>query len=195
MNRAGLPALVRGVRAYFAAYGVTANVVLGWNARNSQINQGPGGANRVCFIPGEFDGSTGAPKVAKAGTMDRNAAQNFVSHNPRMRALAWWHEPITVSCWAVDPSQPQDEESQIEATNALQEATVAAIHNATDPVTGFAVGFANIEEWGAVGWTLPPGENAFGRELTFGLTLLSPLFDAPIQLVTPAASVVRNPAA
>lgn len=192
-NRSGLLGLVRGVRAYFVAQSVDVVVAVGWNKRNRQDNQGPGGASRVVFIPGEFDPTSGAPKVLKGGTMDRDGVQNHVGLNPRMRALAYWHEPITVCVWAVDVRQPKDEEAQIGATEALREMTVRAIHLAVDPETGAAAGFANIEEWGDTFWTLPPGEAAFGREITFGFTLLVPIFDQAIDTATPAPALTRGP--
>lgn len=192
-NRSGLLALARGVRAYFAGTNVSANVAVGWTARSRIDNQGEGGANRVVFIPGVLDPNTGAPKAMKAGTFDRNGAQNHIAQSPARRALAWWHEPITVSVWAVDPERPQDEEAQIEATEALLEQTVRAIHNAVDPETKAPVGFANVEQWGDPVWTVPPGENSFGRELTFPIVLLVPLFDQEQDLVKPQAAVARNP--
>lgn len=193
MNRSGLLGLVRGVRAYFAAQEINAVVAVGWNKRNRIDNQGPSGAARVVFIPGEFDPTSGAPKVLKGGAMDRNAPQDHVALNPRLRTLAWWHETVTVCVWAVDPLKPQDEESQIGATEGLRELTLQAIHNSVDPETGTGAGFANIEEWGDTFWTLPPGEAGFGREITFSFTLLVPIFDQPIALAFPGPAVSRDP--
>jgi hypothetical protein len=190
----GIMALRRGLAAYFAATDVAATVHVGWLPRGRQDNQGPGGANRVVLVPGEFDPTSGAPKVLRAGRIDREGQQNHVNLDPRYRAVGWAHDVVTVSCWGVDPERPNDEERQIEATLALREVTVAGLHNAVDPLTGTPVGFANIEEWGEAGWTLPPVERAFGREYTFGLVLLVPLFDAPVGLAYPQPAVARNPA-
>jgi hypothetical protein len=194
-NQSGLLALVRGVRAYFEGNNVSAAVWLGWTKRSRTDNQGPGGANRVVFIPGEDAAQPGAPKVLKAGVLDRMAPQQHVTLNPRLRALAWWHEPVTVSVWAVDADHPQDEEGQIAATEDLLELTIQALHNAVDPTSGLGVGFANIEEWGPPSWTLPPVEAPFGRELTFSFVLLVPLFDQPQGLAFPGPVVTRKPPA
>jgi hypothetical protein len=205
----GIEGLARGVAAYFVLQGITAQVAVGWTARNRQDNQGPGGANRVVFIPGEFDPGGGPPKPLKAGVIDRNGEQNHVDVNGvRYRAVAWLHEIITCSVWAVDARAPSDELAQIRATSQLREQAVSAIYNAVDPETLAATpqneegaiyptgtGFANIEEWGPMFWTLPPGESAFGRELTFTFTLYGVVLDAPVALVYPQAAVSRNPAA
>jgi hypothetical protein len=199
MNRSGLLGLVRGVRARFVANGIAAVVDVGWNKRGRQTNQGPGGASRVVFMPGAMpDPSAGPQKAMRAGRIDRNAPQNHVTLDPHLRALAWWHEEITVSVWGVDLSTPgssADEEKQIEATEALLESTMQAIHGAVDPDTGQPAGFASIEDWGESVWTVPPGENAFGREILFGLVLIVPLFDLPELVAYPQAGVTRNPLA
>jgi len=195
MNRPGLPALVRGVRAYFAAQSLDVSVALGWTRRSRQDNQAPGGAQRVVFIPGEFDPATGAPKAQRGGTIDLTGAQNHVTVDAgRRRNLALDHAVATVSLWAVDPARPQDEEGQIVATEALRELTFQAIHAAVDPETGMAVGFGNIESWGDWYWTLPPGEAAFGREITFQLVLRAPIFAPPISQAFATGAVARSPA-
>lgn len=194
MNRSGLLALVRGMRAYLEANSFQVPVRVGWNVRNRIDNQGPGGGNRIILVPGEFDPSSGVPRAQRAGLIDRDAPQNHVELDPQVRALAWWHEAITCSVWAVDAEKPQDEEHQISATETLLELTVQAIHNAVDPETMTPVGFGNLQGWGQAVWTLPPGEMGFGRELTFGFTLLVPLFDAAIGLAHPQPAVSRVPA-
>jgi len=195
MSGSALLALRRAVADYFTTNNVSASVYLGWKPRSRQDNQGPGGSNRVVFIPGDFDPSSGEPKALKAGALDRDAPQNHVDLDPRQRAVAWWHPIVTCSVWACDPSAPQDEAGQIAATDDLFNATCAALHNAVDPVTGTAIGFGNIEEFGDTMWTLPPVESAFGRELTFRFVLLSPRFDAPTGLAYPSPAVNRNPVA
>lgn len=192
-NTSGILALVRGVREYFDENDVSARVEVGWTKRFRTDNQGPGGGNRVVFIPGEDAAQPGAPKILKGGVLDRNAPQNHVAYNPRMRALAWGHEPLTVCVWALDPERPQDEEAQIEATEDLFELTLQGIHNAVDPRTGSNAGFANIEEWGPMAWTLPPGEQSFGRERTFTFVLLVPYFDKSMEVAFPMGAVTRNP--
>lgn len=190
----GLLALERGVRAYFQQFGVAATVDVGWTARSRQSNQGPGGAARVVFIPGRYKAGEGAPSSLDAGTLGRIGEQNQDDGDPALRALAWWPYPVTCSVWAVDPDQPTDERGQIGAVEDLLELTIQAIHNAVDPVTQTNVGFANVLEWGPATWTLPPGERAFGRELTFTFVLQVPLRDQPVSLAHPQPNVNRDPA-
>jgi hypothetical protein len=194
--RSGLVGLARGLRSYFASVNCSAAVLVGWNARARQDNSGAGGANRVVLVPGVFDPSAGAPKVLKAGRIDRDGPMNFYADPTlRMVPVAWWHEGVTCSVWAVDPTAPTEEERQIEATESLLELTVQGLKNSVDPVTGMAAGFADLETFGDVAWTLPPAEMSYGRELTFGFELFVPLYDAAIGLVYPQAAVARSPAA
>lgn len=190
----GLLALVRGVRARFEDDGVSAVVDVGWTKRYRQDNQGPGGANRVVFIPGESDPSSGAPKVLEAGEINLDGEQMHLDDDVRFRTLAWWHAPYTVSVWGVDPAHPKDEAGQIWATKRLLRQTIRAMHTAVDPETGQFAGAAQIVQWGRVRWTLPPSESAFGRELTFGFVLVEPQFDAPEELAYPSPALVRDPA-
>lgn len=195
MNRSGLCALVRGVRALMVTLAPGVVVELGWTKRSRNDNQGYGGASRVVFIPGEFDSSPGAPKTLRGGTIDRKGAQTHGGGNPRLRTLAHDHPIVTVSVWACDPMRPLDEEGQIEATEALRELTFQALQGAVDPETGTPVGFGNIEYGGDWDWTLPPGEASFGREITFSLVLHNvPIFDQPVSTTTPQGSVARSPA-
>jgi hypothetical protein len=194
--RSGLGGLARGVRAYFLANDVTAEVRLGWHPRNRQDNAGPGGANRVVLIPGLVDPTSGAPKVLKGGRLDHDAPMNFhLDAQIRMMPRAWWHELVTCCVWAANPDRPTDEEAQIESVETLLELTIQALTEAVDPVTGYAAGFANLDELGDVSWTLPPGENAFGRELSFVFEFLVPLYDAAVGLAYPQPAIGRNPAA
>lgn len=200
-NRSAIPALKRALRAYFESQGIAAAVESGWTARSRIDNQGLGGAARVVLVPGRFDPTTGAPRVAAGGRLDRNGEQNLnsgvsstgVVSDPLLRVLAWWHAEVTCCVWAVDTDHPQDEELQEEATETLLEQTIQGLHSAVDPETGQNVGFANIEEWGESFWTLPPGEMAFGRELTFGFVLLVPLFDQGTGIAFPGPAVGRDP--
>jgi len=191
----GLAALRSGVEAYFKAYGITARVDIGWTRRYQQDNQGPGGAARVLFIPGDIDPSPGAPKTVDGGTIDRDGTQNAIGLDPQLRALAWHHAVYTCSVWAVSKDKPQDEQMQILATKALLQQTIRAMHNATIVVAQAApqlVGFGNITEWGRFMWTLPPGQMAFGREATFRFVMTEPLFDAEIGKAYPDPVVTRG---
>lgn len=192
-GKSALRALVRGVDAYFQAYGVPARVSLGWTQRDRQDNQGPGGAARVVFVPGEFTPEGGPPRNLRAGLLSRQGQQNDSDGDTRNRALAWWAEIVTCSVWAVDPDNATDEGAQIEATEDLLESTIQGIHNAVDPKTQANVGFANVLEWGPATWTLPPAQRAFGRELTFTFVLQVPMRDQPVSLAEPQPAVNRAP--
>lgn len=189
-----LPALLRGVSAFFATFDVTAEVRFGWNERARRDNQSPAGASRIVFTPGEY----AAPDVLrpmKAGVIDRDGEQNDMMGNPQHQALAWWHQLVTCSVWGVDLSSPQDELKNFVATKRLFLWTLRALKNAVDPDTGALVGFANIEDWGQPQWTLPPGLAAFGRELTFTFTMIEPQTEVPVALAFPSPVVARQPAA
>jgi|HubBroStandDraft_6_1064221.scaffolds.fasta_scaffold10345_3 hypothetical protein len=192
-NRSGIAGLVRGVREYFRIRGETTAIHLSWKARDRKDNAGPGGANRVIFIPGEFDAATGEPKALPAGRLTRDAPMNFASVDPRVGPLLWWQYPATCAVWAVDPEHPQDDERSIEFVEALVELTIQGIHNAVDPETCTPAGFANIIEWGDAAWTRPPQEAAFGKELCFGFTLLVPMLAAPVGIAYPSPVVTRDP--
>ena len=200
MNRSGLIALSDGVRAFFAANNVAATVTpVGWRYRSFQVNQGPGGGSRVCFIPGKIDPSSpGAPKVLDAGTF---APPRLSSPGPRAggvttgagnpRPLVSWKKVVSLSVWAVDTTDLGNDELQLAALENLVESTYQAIHNAVDPVSGQAVGLADIELTDAV-WNLPPVERAFGRELVAYFIQSGPLFDLPIDYTTPQPAILRG---
>lgn len=190
-----LEGMVRAVSAFFVAQGVTATVDVGWTKRFRQDNQGPGGANRIVFIPGDFDPTPGTMKPLKYGALTLEGAQNQVNNVPRLRTIAWLHALYTCSVWASDPAAPTDERRQIWKTKQLFRWTLQAMQNALDPVTGQPVGGANILDYGPVGWMLPPGEGAFGRELLFVFMLIEPQHDVPIALAYPGTAIVsRSPA-
>jgi hypothetical protein len=189
-----LGALMRGVSDFLARFDITAAVRFGWNARARQDNQAPAGASRILFTPGEYS-PPDVLRPLKAGVLDRNGEQNHMMENPQHQALAWWHQLVTCSVWGVDLSSPQDELKNFVATKRLFAWTLRAIKNARDPDTGALAGFANIEDWGAPTWTVPPGLAAFGRELTFTFTMVEPCDEVPVHLAYPMPVVTRLPAA
>jgi hypothetical protein len=189
-----IPALMRGVTAFFARFEVNAAVRFGWNERARRDNQSPAGASRVIFTPGEY-----APpdvlRPMKVGALDRDGEQNHMVDNPQRQAFAWLHQLVTCSVWGVDLASPQDELRNFVATKQLFLWTLRAIKNAVDPETGALVGFANIEDWGQPQWTIPPGLAAFGREITFTFTMVEPMDEVPVVLAFPTPVVSRQPAA
>lgn len=197
IGRSGLIALSDGVRAQFAQQGVQAVVTpVGWKYRSFQANQGPGGAQRVSFIPGKIDPTSPAPpKVIDGGTFDAarfgNAGAGLGGANPRR--LITWRRLCSISVWAVDLTDVGNDEIQFAAVENLWESTYAAMHNAVDPVSGINVGLADIE-LGQCTITRPPVEQAFGLEIVVYFEHKGPLFDNVIPQVFPAPAVLRSPA-
>jgi hypothetical protein len=189
-----LPALIRGVEAFFSTYQVEASVRFGWNERARQDNQSPTGANRVVFVPGEAT-PPDVLRPQRAGVLDQIGEQNDLQDNPSERNLLWFHTLTTVYVWGVDSKAPQDELGNFKATRRLFRWTLRAIKNAVDPETGDLVGFANIESWGEPQWTVPPGMGGFGRELAFTFTMIEPQNEVPIGIAFPTPVVSRLPAA
>lgn len=200
--RPALIALADGMRVYFQQNNVPAVVApVGWRYRQFNINEGPGGGSRVCLIPGKIDPSSpGVPKVIEAG---RFGDPQLQGPGPRMggpmsgagnpRHLAAFYKIVSLSIWAVDTSDTSNDELQLAALENLLDWTYQAMHNAVDPVTGQAVGLADVELTDAV-WTLPPVDRAFGRELVAYFELHTPIFDAPVGVTTAQPAIIRSPA-
>jgi hypothetical protein len=109
--------------------------------------------------------------------------------NPR--PLRSWHKIVSVSIWGVDTTDTSNDELQFSATEQLLEWTVQAMQSAVDPVTGIAVGLADVEISDAV-WTLPPVDRAFGRELVLYFVHHGPLFDAYVEHTTPQPAIIKG---
>lgn len=140
---------------------------VGLKYRSFNLNQFPvgGGANRIVFIPGVFDGN-GPPKARKYGTLLRESRNAASVNNPR--ELLSWERPITVSLWsAPEPGHAADEDSSIGRAEDLLELLAQALQE---------VGAATLR-WGEVTINSPPQEGAFGTELLVSLTQIGPLFD------------------
>lgn len=186
--KSGVVALVASVRAYFAAMSVTAVVPpLGRKERTKQVNQGPGGANRVVFEmsdPAGKGGKLAAPHIVGARDIV-DADKNVVA---TVRSLKNWERALTVSVWAADPSDTNDEEKQIEATEALFEwvlrATNAFVASGASPAASLV--------WGDTDWTSTPVERAYGFELRVGLVFKHPIFDVPIDLAFPSPALTKK---
>jgi hypothetical protein len=194
---AGIGGLVRGVRSYFENVELTkVSVYLSFGRERDRIDN-LSDSGRIVFIPGEFDPGESSPKPRRAGRLDREGQQNVQIALPGgatqiVRALGWWHYAFTVCVYAIDVDSPNDEAMQVEATEALFERTQAAIHNSVDPATQTPAGFGNIELDGEPSWVVPPGENAFGRELVCGYSMIVPLFEVPPGIAFPTPVVDRQ---
>jgi hypothetical protein len=180
-NLAPLPALVRAVAAFAATTALTPKVDAGWRARDVILNQGPGGANRIVFTPGD-------PKTGRAGPLTRGRQAQT---NPRV--LWQWNRLVFVCMWGVDTSDTHDELKQQSATENLFELTMQALQNARDPQTSRFVGAANIQIVGEPVWSIENTEMYFGRELQLPITLNGSLFDVTYEIATPQAAVTRSP--
>lgn len=151
----GLSTLVTNVQAYFTAHSVAAEVRLGSQERDWQLNQSVGGAGRVTFAPGDSGG--------RGGTLSRDI--RGPGGNPR--PIFNWAQIAMVSVWAVDGAQIDSDAAQIVAAEALFEQTMRAIQYS-----------AKADVKGAdVLWT-PRGELNFGREIMLTLHFDGPLYDA-----------------
>lgn len=170
MISSGLVKLVKDVRSYFESYELTSEVRLGWRQRPQQVNQGQGQANRVIFIPSELNGRGGEMTAAR-----------HINYNPR--AIFDWNRHFTISVWAVDSSDLQNEEKQIEAAETLVEWTMRAVQRSQA---------ANIE-WGETQWTINPVELKFGVEVLLSAVMRHPIFDVDSDVGTPNGRVKRDP--
>jgi hypothetical protein len=180
--KSGLVALVDSVRAYLdARFGPSERpvVALGWRERTKQINQGPGGANRVVFTPSDDNGRGGRI----IGTQ-QPGARTFGTGQDKTttRALFDWERTVIVSVWALDRTKPTDEAAQIEAVETLFEWVVRAVQQSA---------YANAK-WTDVNWTVEPVEHAFGRELRAGLIFRHPLFDSENDVAFPTGVITKT---
>lgn len=160
------------VAEHFLSAGVDARVVYGWTEHGKQINQGPRGANRVVFRPGDDGG-----KAGQIGPPIRTTTAP--------RTLATWSTYLDVFVWASDPNLPGDEAAQVGATVCLFEELFRAVHTL----------YSGYYRFGDPRWVVSPTEYAFGRELRVGLTLHIPIRDAanPQATPTPALTAVVIP--
>src|SRR5262245_38441794 len=88
--RSGILVLRNACAQYFEENDGPATVALvGLKYRSFQLNvQAPRGANRVVFIPGEFDGTPEPKKPRKYGRLSRMNRNAGSVYNPR-ELLAW----------------------------------------------------------------------------------------------------------
>ncbi len=121
--RSGLLRLRDSVAAYFEEWAVGAVVApVGLKYRSFTLNAAPGGANRVVFIPGEFDGNN-APKARKYGSLSREVENHSTANNPK--EIASWERPFTVSIWSAPvPGLSKEEGDTIGGAEDLLEQVV-----------------------------------------------------------------------
>lgn len=153
-------ALTNDVREYFEQHGVTASVLFGRKPRAQQMNQGVGQANRVIFQPGDDGG--------KFGKLAGTHQPGLRSDQGNARSLVNFQCLLTVSVWAVDTTNLNDEGAHMCAAEDLFEHVVRAM---ADLRHGQHV-------WGAMTITPPPSERVFGVELRAELEYRFPFLSA-----------------
>lgn len=182
----GLAKLVAGVRAYFLANGVNALVEVGAK-KLAQQAQGPGGANRVVFVP--FDPKSGAggqfSPPGHMGSFDVEREADDPDDPPvrvaSLRTLADWQRQMLISVWARDAANPEDELAHAVAVEDLVEKTMQAI---------FATGLADVG-FGRADWIVPK-ERMFGFEVRMGLSFTHPICDRPEEVGYPEFATVEK---
>lgn len=182
----GLARLVADVRAFFGAHGVTAVVAFGRKELAKQLNQGPGGANRVVIAP--FDPGSGAGGRLVHPTL--GGLRDVYQTDPEpadvrvgvARALFDWEREMVVSVWAYDNTAPEDELAQETALQFLVEKTIQAVHESAKAAA----------EWGGISVVVPKGERTFGLEARIGLRFTHPLYDVPEDVGYPGFDLGRH---
>lgn len=156
------------VSAFFVANGWTTAISYGWEKHGQQINQGPGGADRIVFRPGDDAG--------KAGTFGPPKRANAFP-----RQLAAWSALLYVYVWARDETAPQDDAAQVRKVVELNERLFRAVH----------MHYSGYYRFSDPQW-VGPVEYRYGRELRVSLTLHIPILDGAGQVVTPDPSLTKT---
>ncbi len=172
--RSGVIALARAIRAFFDARALNVVVgVVGKGQRARRDNQAPGGAGRVLLVTDEADGG--------------EVVRGYKRFNPR--AGLQQNEKIKLCIWAADPTNRNNEEAQIEASEQLRDYVFEAIEKATDPATGIAIGAGILKTPIAMRRAATQNQNLyFGLELEYTLTLRTLILQTPLAVATPSAS-------
>jgi hypothetical protein len=141
----------------------------------------PANANRVCFIPGEFDGDLKL-KPRDYGVLSRETRNATSVVNPR--ELIHWQRPFTMSIWSAPlPGETENEQASLGLVEDLLEQVVRALQNVTAPDGTNA---SACISWGKAVVASPPNENSFGVELLVTGYLKGPLFDVTLDYVQPS---------
>lgn len=162
-----------------------ATIVVGERSKVAQINQGPGGANRIVIQPGDDGGKDGeflgvrgpGPKTIVPPPLDNTTT----AQGTQVRRISDWNRLFMISVWACDPARPRDDLPSYEACERLLEDFMQAV-TATYP--------AHIA-WGAPTWTRKTVDTEYGREIRVPLAIRSTMFDLPESTVTPSPVVTR----
>jgi len=149
--------LFADVSADLAEHAITANVVFGWRELAKQVNQGPGQANRVVFVPGTVP--------------DGDMGKDLPARNPGRvpRPIATVAEIVTIEVWGYDASAPENELKQYEAARFLYDAVRAAVYRSSH-------GTYTIE---GQNWVTEKTERRFGAAIRIELAIQAMIPDAP----------------
>lgn len=176
-----LVALRASVAAWFEARNLSVLVVLGWRGKNRDTGPG-GGRDRIVFDVTEDGGRLlEAPAGARFDTRDAGAIV--------ARRVLWvWEQAVTVILWAANVDHSDEEDAQIEATEALLEKFLQAL--AGEESDENARGDRRVRP-GAIKRTVPT-ETGLGLEIRLGLTVISPLYDEGDAIAFPGPVVNRG---
>lgn len=180
--RSGIVYLRNSVADYFTANAVPAVVTpVGLKYRDFKLNQSfPSNANRVVFIPGEFDG-TSPPKARRGGSLSRNNFNAGSVINPR--ELLSWERAITISIWSAPANGKfEDEQEAVATCDDLLAWVVRGVQSA---------GTATIL-WGDVTIQSQNKESVFGVELLVSAVQITPIFDKTLEIKFAVPSVSRG---
>jgi hypothetical protein len=153
--------------------------VTSYNAREQQLNQGVGQANRIVFMPGSWpDGSNQGVLVAP---LRRKGVYERVN--------ATWERIVTASVWAVDSSDAAstaNQEKQIQAVSSLLNTLHTALR---DVLQGDFPGIGEIFRDPKVG----SGNQAFGMELLFQFMFRCEMRGLPVNVSgVPVTPVINS---
>lgn len=177
-HRSGLVYLRDHVESYFREWNVPAMVApVGLKYRTFQLNQAqPLGSRRICFIPGEFDGTL-ALKPRAYGSLSKSTRNATSVVNPR--EIAEWARTFTLSVWAAPTGYASDEQEAIESVDDLLEQTIRAVNS----VHLYGKSASASVRFGEVTLVSPPNENSYGIELLVACELHGPLYDVTLETV------------
>lgn len=182
-KKSGLTILRDGVAKYFADRSIPIEVArVGAKYRSFKSNQHVlTGANRVVFIPGDFDPTSAQTKARPYGVLNRETRNASSVVNPR--ELASWERPITISIWAAPhPGKAEAEDDSIAVVEDMLELVVRACQ------------FVQMSQimFGEVVIVAPPVEQSYGAELLLSAIQRGPLLDETLEYTQATAVVPRT---
>jgi hypothetical protein len=196
-SRSGLVYLRDTVATYFQLNEIAATVAkVGKKYRFVKLNADRDtSANRLVFIPGEFDGED-KPKPRAYGSLSRATDNSASVVNPP--EIMHWDRTFTLSIWAPPKlGDTSDEESAHEIIENLFEQVLRATQTLADPtldpdLAGVPSPIPASIRWGDITIMDPPGEKTFGIEWLVQGVMLSPFFGQAMATVFPTAVVPRT---